>query len=84
MVGRSVGGRGTVVGRKEGVGVRSSKVGDCVVVITSVISRTLFYALVIPTTMPGAFFWKNQAFQDHAKETGLAEMPQVGVAFDTH
>lgn len=46
---------------------------------SSIISRALFYVLVIPTTMPGAFFWRNKGFQEHARETGLAEMPQVGV-----
>lgn len=48
------------------------------------VGRMLFYALVIPTTMPGAFFWRNPAFQEHARETGLAKMPQVGVAMDCH
>ncbi len=48
-------------------------------VATALVGRALFYVLVIPTTMPGAFFWKNQAFQEHARESGLAEMPQVGV-----
>jgi len=43
------------------------------------IGRALFYVLVIPTTMPGAFFWKNSGFQEHARLTGLAKMPQVGV-----
>jgi len=43
------------------------------------IGRALFYVLVIPTTMPGAFFWKNQGFQEHARQSGLAQMPQVGV-----
>jgi DMSO reductase iron-sulfur subunit len=46
---------------------------------TSIIGRALFYVLVIPTTMPGAFFWKNKGFEDHARDIGLAEMPQVGV-----
>ncbi len=46
---------------------------------TALVGRALFYVLVIPTTMPGAFFWRNQAFQEHARESGLAEMPQVGV-----
>ncbi|MEW5011317.1 MAG: aspartate carbamoyltransferase, partial [Cycloclasticus sp.] len=50
----------------------------------AVIKRSLFFALVIPTTMPGAFFWKNEGFQEHAKETGLAEMQQVGVEYDRH
>ncbi len=48
-------------------------------VVSAVISRALFYVLVIPTTMPGAFFWRNKGFQEHARETGLAEMQQVGV-----
>lgn len=47
---------------------------------TSVIGRALFYVLVIPTTMPGAFFWKNKGFEEHARDIGLANMPQVGVA----
>jgi hypothetical protein len=46
---------------------------------TSIIGRALFYVLVIPTTMPGAFFWKNKGFEEHARDIGLAEMPQVGV-----
>jgi DMSO reductase iron-sulfur subunit len=49
-------------------------------VATSVIGRALFYVLVIPTTMPGAFFWKNKGFEEHARDIGLANMPQVGVA----
>ena len=51
-----------------------------IAVATSLISRALFYVLVIPTTMPGAFFWKNKGFEDHARAIGLANMPQVGVA----
>ncbi len=46
--------------------------------------RAIFYAVVVPTTMPGAFFWKNAGFQQHARETGLADMPQVGVLADQH
>jgi DMSO reductase anchor subunit len=46
--------------------------------------RALFYVLVIPTTMPGAFFWKNKGFEQHARDIGLAEMPQVGVVPDLH
>jgi hypothetical protein len=34
--------------------------------------------------MPGAFFWKNQGFVEHARETGLADMPQLGVAYEKH
>ncbi|MBA1333450.1 aspartate carbamoyltransferase [Candidatus Endoriftia persephone str. Guaymas] len=52
--------------------------------IVSVIGRALFYVLVIPTTMPGAFFWKNKGFVEHARESGLAEMPQLGVAYEQH
>ncbi len=40
--------------------------------------------LVIPTTMPGAFFWKNRGFVEHAREVGLADMPQLGVAYERH
>jgi hypothetical protein len=40
--------------------------------------------LVIPTTMPGAFFWRNRGFEEHARKTGLAAMPQVGVVPDSH
>jgi DMSO reductase iron-sulfur subunit len=46
--------------------------------------RALFYVLVIPTTMPGAFFWKNKGFEDHARDIGLANMPQVGVVPHLH
>jgi DMSO reductase iron-sulfur subunit len=49
-------------------------------IATSLIGRALFYVLVIPTTMPGAFFWKNKGFEEHARDIGLADMPQVGVA----
>ncbi|MDH5181881.1 MAG: dimethyl sulfoxide reductase anchor subunit [Gammaproteobacteria bacterium] len=49
------------------------------ILATAIISRALFYVLVIPTTMPGAFFWRNRGFQEHARETGLADMPQTGV-----
>lgn len=56
------------------------------VIITgsALIGRALFYALVIPTTLPGAFFWRNKGFEEHARETGLARMPQVGVLPDCH
>jgi DMSO reductase iron-sulfur subunit len=54
------------------------------VLLTAIISRTLFYVLVIPTTMPGAFFWKNKDFEEHARDIGLANMPQVGVVAHGH
>ncbi len=49
-------------------------------VASSLMGRALFYVLVIPTTMPGAFFWRNKGFEQHARDIGLADMPQVGVA----
>lgn len=55
-----------------------------VLVACCLISRALFYVLVIPTTMPGAFFWKNKGFEQHARDIGLAHMPQVGVVPLTH
>jgi len=55
-----------------------------IMLITSLVSRALFYIMVIPTTMPGAFFWKNKGFEEHARETGLAKMPQVGVTMCGH
>jgi DMSO reductase iron-sulfur subunit len=55
-----------------------------VVTATAVIGRALFYVLVIPTTMPGAFFWRNRGFEEHARKTGLARMPQTGVLPDAH
>ena len=48
------------------------------------LERIIFYALVIPTTMPGAFFWRNKGFVEHARETGLADMEQVGVVHERH
>jgi DMSO reductase anchor subunit len=54
------------------------------IVAAAIAGRMIFYAVVIPTTMPGAFFWRNPAFQKHARETGLAKMPQVGVATAGH
>ena len=54
------------------------------IVATAFIGRALFYVLVIPTTMPGAFFWRNKGFEDHARATGLARMPQVGVLPNAH
>lgn len=56
--------------------------GACL--FSSAVSRALFYVLVIPTTMPGAFFWKNKGFEEHARETGLAKLPQVGVVEFNH
>ncbi|MBE9540193.1 MAG: dimethyl sulfoxide reductase anchor subunit [Proteobacteria bacterium] len=52
--------------------------------LVAVTGRALFYVLVIPTTMPGAFFWKNKAFEQHARDIGLADFPQVGLVPDGH
>jgi DMSO reductase anchor subunit len=54
------------------------------IMVTALIGRCLFYVLVVPTTMPGAFFWKNKDFEEHARDIGLANMPQVGVVAHTH
>ena len=54
------------------------------ILASNIIGRALFYVAVIPTTMPGAFFWKNAGFIEHARETGLADMPQIGVAYEKH
>jgi len=54
------------------------------VLVTATIGRAMFYVLVVPTTMPGAFFWKNKGFEAHARDSGLAQMPQVGVVAETH
>ena len=50
----------------------------------SLVGRALFYVVVVPTTMPGAFFWKNKAFEQHARDLGLAANPAVGVAPTDH
>ncbi len=50
----------------------------------AILGRAMFYVMVIPTTMPGAFFWKNRGFVEHARETGLADMPQLGVVYERH
>lgn len=52
--------------------------------VMAIIGRALFFVLVIPTTMPGAFFWRNRGFEEHARETGLANLPQVGVVPEGH
>ena len=57
----------------------------CLALVLALLAgRALFYVLVIPTTMPGAFFWKNKGFEEHARDIGLANMPQVGVVPDLH
>jgi DMSO reductase iron-sulfur subunit len=53
-------------------------------VAQSILGRALFFAAVMPTTMPGAFFWRNPGFVEHARKVGLADMPQVGVVREGH
>ena len=50
----------------------------------AVLGRALFYAVVVPTTMPGAYFWKNPGFVEHAREIGLADRYNVGVVSERH
>jgi len=69
-----------VAGGGSGWAIAGLALAGAVHLATSVVGRALFYVLVIPTTMPGAFFWKNKGFEDHARATGLAKLPQVGVA----
>ena len=57
---------------------------SALIICAAAISRSLFFVLVIPTTMPGAFFWKNQDFVEHARTTGLVDMEQVGVVRELH
>ncbi len=68
-----------LMGLEAWVGVAAWSAVAALVLATAIVGRALFYVLVIPTTMPGAFFWRNRGFQEHARETGLAHMPQVGV-----
>jgi hypothetical protein len=55
-----------------------------ILVLTALVGRALFYVLVIPTTMPGSFFWRNPGFQEHARHTGLADMTRAGVVRTGH
>ncbi|MCK5727227.1 MAG: dimethyl sulfoxide reductase anchor subunit [Thiotrichaceae bacterium] len=54
------------------------------ILVSAYLGRIIFYTVVIPTTMPGAFFWKNKGFVEHARESGLADMQQLGVAYEQH
>lgn len=73
------------IGGAEGLsGMAAWSLLGLAVLVTAIAGRALFYVLVVPTTMPGAFFWRNPAFQEHARATGLADMPQVGVVPNAH
>ena len=39
---------------------------------------------VVPTTMPGAFFWRNKGFEEHARDIGLAGVVDLGVVERGH
>jgi DMSO reductase iron-sulfur subunit len=54
------------------------------VLVVALVGRALFYVLVVPTTMPGAFFWKNKGFEQHARDIGLARNAAVGVTLSDH
>ena len=49
-----------------------------------IIGRALFYVLVVPTTVPKAFFWGNKGFENDARKSGLSVLPQVGIANEGH
>ncbi|NOQ77266.1 MAG: aspartate carbamoyltransferase, partial [Methylococcaceae bacterium] len=66
------------------VGLIAASLLAITVIIVSAFGRSLFFVLVIPTTMPGAFFWKNDGFVEHARETRLADAPQHGVVYERH
>jgi len=55
-----------------------------ILMATALIGRALFYVLVIPTTMPGAFFWRNKGFEQHATETGLIDVVDAGIVRARH
>lgn len=51
---------------------------------TAIVGRAMFYALVVPMTMPGAFFWRNQRFQEHAQVSGLMDRTRSGIVIPNH
>lgn len=71
-------------GLSGGIGILAAAILTVSLIAMAYFGRIIFYALVIPTTMPGAFFWKNKGFVDHARESGLADMQQLGVAYERH
>jgi len=73
-----------LVNASGGAGLALWAVTGMVIVAGTVLGRMLFYALVIPTTLPGAFFWRNRGFEEHARSTGLASLPQTGVSPHGH
>lgn len=74
----------TIVGLEGVIGMVIWTLSTALVLGVALVGRALFYVLVIPTTMPGAFFWRNGGFEKHARTVGLAKMPQTGVLPHTH
>ena len=54
------------------------------ILVSAILGRALFYVAVIPTTMPGGFFWRNRGFEQHARESGLADRVKLGLAVKRH
>jgi len=73
-----------VTGLSGVLGMISAGILAISMLVMAAFGRSLFFVLVIPTTMPGAFFWKNDGFVEHARETGLADAPQHGVVYERH
>ena len=73
-----------IIGIKDTMGLVVGVALVLSMVVMGIFGRSLFFVLVIPTTMPGAFFWKNESFVEHAREMGLADMQQVGVVYERH
>jgi DMSO reductase anchor subunit len=72
------------VGLDGAIGIAIATTLVITLLLMAYLERIIFYALVIPTTMPGAFFWRNKGFVEHAREVGLADMEQVGVVHERH
>jgi len=72
------------IGLRSSLGISVGLLITLSMLVMGAFGRSLFFVLVIPTTMPGAFFWKNEGFVEHARETGLADMQQTGVVYERH
>jgi len=73
-----------ITGLSDTLGFITAGILAITLLVMAMFGRSLFFVLVIPTTMPGAFFWKNDGFVEHARETGLADAPQHGVVYERH
>ncbi len=52
----------------------------CTTLAAAIIGRALFYVCVVPSTMPGAFFWRSRAFAEQVKNSGLCKRTKTGIA----